>query len=152
MPDADLDDVVLAKPGPSKKARFAKPLSETQTTKLENGPVEPNTEKSKVWALRTFTDWCNKRNKPSATRDKCPQDLLEKPEAEELNFWLSCFVVEARCKDGEPYPACMLCLLLAGLLQYGRFKSKLCSNFMDKSDSRFSKLSGGCESVSRQLC
>ena len=28
-PDADLDDFVLAKPGPSKKARFAKPLSET---------------------------------------------------------------------------------------------------------------------------
>ena len=44
-PDADLDDFVLAKPGPSKKARFVKPLSETQMTDLEKGPVVPNTEK-----------------------------------------------------------------------------------------------------------
>ena len=58
-PDADL---VLAKPGPSKKARFAKPLSETQMTDLEKGPVVPNTEKSTAWALRTFTDWLNERN------------------------------------------------------------------------------------------
>ena len=54
------------------------------------------------------------------TGDKCPLDLLEKPEAEKLNSWLSCFVVEARRKDGEPYPARMLYLLLAGLLRYGR--------------------------------
>ena len=54
------------------------------------------------------------------TGDKCPLDLLEKPEAEKLNSWLSRFVVEAIRKDGEPYPARMLYLLLAGLLQYGR--------------------------------
>ena len=133
-PDADLDDFVLAKPGPSKKARFPKPLSEMQMTNLEKGPVVPNTEKSTAWALRTFNDWRNERNKQSATGDICPLDLLEKPEAEKLNFWLSRFVVEARCKDGEPYPARTLYLLLAGLLRYGRSKSKLCPNFMDKSD------------------
>ena len=74
LPDADLDDFVLAKPGPSKKAQFAKPLSEMQMTELEKGPVVPNTEKSTVWALRTFTDWRNKRNEQSATGDKCPLD------------------------------------------------------------------------------
>ena len=115
-PDADLDDFVLAKPGPSKKARFAKPLSETQMTDLEKGPVVPNTEKSTAWALKTFNDWCNERNKQSATGDICPLDLLEKPEAEKLNFWLSRFDVEARHKDGKPYPARTLYLLLAGLL------------------------------------
>ena len=56
-PNADLDDFALATPGPSKKARFAKPLSETQMTDLEKGPVVPNTEKSTAWALRTFNDW-----------------------------------------------------------------------------------------------
>ena len=77
--------------------------------------------------------------------------MLEKPEAQKLNFRLSRFVVKARRKDGEPYPARTLYLLLAGLLQYGRSKSKLCPNFMDKSDCHFSELSGVCESVSRQL-
>ena len=81
----------------------------------------------------------------------CPLDLLEKPEAEKLNFWLSCFVVEARRKDGEPYPVRTLYLLLAGLLRYGRSKSKLCPNLKDKSDCHFSELSRVCESVSRQL-
>ena len=126
--DPDLDDFVLAIPGPSKKARFAKPLSETQMTKLEKGPVVPNTEKGTAWALSTFTDWRNERNKQSATGDKCPLDLLEKPEAEKLNFWLFRFVVEARHKDGVPYPSRTLYLLLAGLLRYGRSKSKLCPN------------------------
>ena len=77
--------------------------------------------------------------------------MLEKPEAEKLNFWLSCFIVKVRRKDGEPYPARTLYLLLAGLLRYGGSKSKLCPNFMDESDCRFSELSGVCESVSRQL-
>ena len=104
VPDADLDDFV-AKPGPSEKARFAKPLSEMQMTDLEKGPVVPNTEKSTAWALRTFNDWHNERNKQSATGDICPLDLLKKPEAEKLNFWLSRFIVEVRRKDGEPYPA-----------------------------------------------
>ena len=88
VPETDLDDFVLAKPGPSKKARFAKPLIEVQMTELE-GPVVPNTEKSTAWALRTFTDWRNERNKQSATGDKCPVDLLESPEAEKLNFYLA---------------------------------------------------------------
>ena len=147
----DLDDFVLAKPGPSKKARFATPLSETKMMEIQKGPVVPNTEKSTAWALRTFTDWRNERNKQPATGDQCPTDLLENPEAEKLNFWLSRVVIEARRKDGEPYPARTLYLLLAGLLRYGRSKSKLCPNFMDKSDVRFSELSGVCETVSRQL-
>ena len=51
-------------------------------SELEKGPIMANTEKSTAWALRTFTDWRNERNKQSATEDKCPLDLLEKPEAE----------------------------------------------------------------------
>ena len=108
-------------------------------TDLEKGPVVPNTEKSTAWALRTFNDRRNERNKQSATGDICPLGLLEKPEAEKLNFWLSRFVVEVRRKDGEPYPAHTLYLLLAGLLRYGQSKSKLCPNFMDKSDCGFSE-------------
>ena len=84
--DPNLDDFVLAKPGPSKKARSSKPLSEMQMTELEKGPLVPNTEKSTAWALRTFTDWRNQRNKHAATGDECPLDLLENPEANKLNF------------------------------------------------------------------
>jgi len=77
-------------------------------------------------------------------------DLLENPDAEKLNYWLSHFIVEARRKDGELYPARTLYLLLAGLPCYGCSKSKLCPNFMDKSDHRFDELSGTCDSVAQQ--
>ena len=147
---ADLDDFV--KPKPSKKARFAKPLSDMQMADLEKGPTVPNTEKSTAWALRTFCDWRESRNQNGQHEEiRCPLDLLENAKAEELNHWLSRFVVEARHKDGEPYPARTLYLLLSGLLRYGHSKSKDFPNFMDKKDSRFSELSGVCESVSKQV-
>jgi len=117
---------------------------------IKKDPIVPNTENSTVWALRTFTDWCDERNKCSAIQAKCPLDLLENPDAEKLNYWLSHFIVEARRKDGELYPARTLYLLLAGLPCYGCSKSKLCPNFMDKSDHRFDELSGTCDSVAQQ--
>ena len=41
-----------------------------------------------------------------------------------LNLWLSRFVVEARWKDGEPYPRSIY-LLLSGLLRHGHSNPKL---------------------------
>ena len=58
--DADLDDFVT--PRPSKKPRFAKPLSKVQMEALEKGSVAPNTDKSTMWAVRTFEMWHNERN------------------------------------------------------------------------------------------
>ena len=49
-------------------------------------------------------------------KEKCRTD---QPDAEILNLWLSHFVVEARSKDGEPYPARSIYLLLSGLLRHG---------------------------------
>ena len=101
--------------------------------------------------MRTFTDWHDERNKCSAIQAKCPLDLLENPDPEKLNYWLSHFIVEARRKDSEPYPAWTLYLLLAGLLRYGHSKSKFCSIFMDKNDPHFDELSSTCDSVAQQL-
>ena len=149
--DSTTDSDFETKPGPYKKACFVKSLKEKQMSDLEKGPIMPNTEKSAAWALRTFTDWHYERNTCSAVHAKCPLDLLENPDAKKLNYWLSCFIMEARHKDSEPYPASTLYLLLACLLHYGRSKSKFCPNFMDKNDSRF-ELSGTCDSVAQQLC
>ena len=147
--DPDLDDFVI--PGPSKKPRFSKPLSKVQMKALEKDPVAPNTDKSTMWAVRTFDAWRDERNANSEMGEKCPLDLFEKPDEEKLNLWLSRFVVEARCQDGEPYPARSLYLLLSGLLRHGRSKSKTFPNFLDKKDQRFSELSGVCGSVAKQL-
>ena len=72
--------------------------------------------------------------------DQCPSDLLERPSAEKLNYWLSCFVVEYRRVDGQPYPSSTLYQLLAGLLRFSRSKSKDCPNFSGQERSKISRL------------
>ena len=99
--------------------------------------------------IEAFTDWRDERNKCSAIQAKCPLDLLQNPDSKKLNYWLSHFIVEA---IGEPYPARMHNLLLAGLLRYGHSKTKFCSNFMDKNDPHFDELSGTRDSIAQQLC
>ena len=67
---------------------------------------------------------------------ECPSDLLERPSAEKLNYWLSCFVVGRRV-DGQPYPSSTLYQLLAGLLRFSRSKSEDCpSDSVDVFQSR----------------
>ena len=77
--DPDLDDFVTTVP--SKKPRFAKPLSEMQMDVLEKGPVAPNTDKSTLWAVRTFDTW-RERNGNSQPKEMCPLDIFEKPDAD----------------------------------------------------------------------
>jgi hypothetical protein len=44
---------------------------------------------------------------------RCPEDLLERPDKGKLNHWLSRFVAEVRNKKGEPYTP--RTIVLAGL-------------------------------------
>ena len=94
-----------------------------------------------AWVLRTFADWRDERNKCSAIQARCPLGLLENPDAKKLNCWLSHFIVEARRKDAWWVVRTRRLYVLAALLSYGRSKSKLCPNLMDKNDPCF-ELSG----------
>ena len=96
------------------------------------GFTPQNTTKTTDWALRVFQEWQKQRD-----GDQCPSDLLESPSAEKLNYWLSCFVIECRRVDGQPYPSSTLYQLLAGLFRFSRSKSEDFPNFLDKKDPRF---------------
>ena len=87
---------------PAKKCRFSSPHSPTSMEKICEGYVPKNTSKSTSWAQRVFRAWREQRNERKD--DKCPETLLEEPQVELLNFWLSRFVMEARGEDGKPYP------------------------------------------------
>ena len=145
-PDADLDDFVLAKPGPpydllshwvKHKWPSWRRVPLCQTLKKYSVGVE-DLHWLVQWEKQAVGYW---RQMSTGFAGKA-RSWEAKFLAISLRRW---------SQDGEPHPACMLYLLLAGQLRYGRSKSKLCSNFMDKSDSSFSELSGVCESVSRQL-
>jgi len=56
--------------------------------------------------MRVFQEWKAERSKG---------DLLDNPDIQNLNYWLSRFVTEIRKQDGQPYPPRTIHQILAGL-------------------------------------
>ncbi|XP_064384924.1 zinc finger MYM-type protein 2-like isoform X2 [Halichondria panicea] len=84
--------------------------------------------------------------------NKCPEDLLVKMDPEQLNHWLSIFIVETRKVTGEPYPPTTIHSILSGILRYMRsLDAKKCPNFFAKKDPRFQTFHNTMDSVFREL-
>ncbi len=128
-------------------SRFAHVTSDDMCS-FSAGYVPPNTEKCTKWSLKVFGDWIASRK---GSDDECPVDLLVKQTPEELNNWLSRFVVEVRRNDGCPYPPRTIHQILSGILRHMRSINPMCPNILDRKDGRFRKISGSCEVVFRQL-
>ena len=76
--------------------------------------------------MRAFEQWGHQWNEKSS--EECPLDLLEKPITDSLNLCLPRFMVEARRKDGKPYPPSSISNLLAGLYHYSKECDHDCPN------------------------
>ena len=71
---------------------------------------------------------------------RCPENLLERPDKGKLNHWLSRFLAEVCNKKGEPYTPHTIHQLLAAA-----------PKFLDKDESCFHELRGTCDNVYRDL-
>ena len=60
--------------------------------------------------------------------------------ADDLNYWLSLYVVETCNKKGEPYPPSTLYQLLTGLHRHALTINPHAFNFLDKNNRAFRKL------------
>ncbi len=102
-------------------SRFAVPVTEKDILEKLKGTIPPATRKSTAWAANTWGEWAKSRKALN-----CHGDESEVPprlsiiKNEELNFWLSRFVLEARNKKGEPYEGGTLYSLCAGLQRFIR--------------------------------
>jgi hypothetical protein len=98
--------------------------------------------------MRVFVMWRDERNKRSS--EQCPENLLMEPTAEQLNYWLSRFVVEVRHEDGKPY----LLASISGLYRFSKSScptGTVCPNFMDRKDPLFRDLTGAMQVRYREL-
>ena len=89
------------------KKRFGSPLKDNDMKTVMKGHVPPNTQKNTLWALNCFREWMltrNERAQRDGNEDRCPEDLFDNPDAQNLNKWIPRFVTEVRNKKGEPYP------------------------------------------------
>lgn len=123
-------------PGPSKKCRFASPLSEKQIEEFCQPSIPKNTQRNTSGVVSVFKEWCNYRNKDPHTTKRCPEDLLQTSyPTTVVDYWLAMFVLEARRKYGDFYPGNTLQNLLAALFQTmkGNLSPLNVVNFIDKS-------------------
>lgn len=97
-----------------------------------------NTSRSTKWALKTFESWCDAHNVDRGV-ESVPPNLLTVPDIDQLNKFLSHFVVEARKANGEKYPPATLHQILCNIM---REITPDCPKFLNKMDKRFHKLHG----------
>lgn len=107
--------------------RFGPPLSEDDIDTIKQSFESKNTRKNTNWSMTTFQEW--RKHRMEITGAFIP-DLVEMNEIE-MNEWMTRFVLEARRKDGAPYPPRSLYQLYVGLLRYNREKGND-SNFLDE--------------------
>ena len=104
------------------------------------------------WAMSCFQEWKSARNRKSTEEDKrqCPEDLLENPNINELNYWIPRLVVKVWNKKGEPYPPRTIHQILAGLQRYMLAKNPSAPTFFDKGETYFSEICGKSIGISAQ--
>ena len=100
--------------------RFQKVVSESELKRMNSERVPDNTRRSTKWAVKVWSNWANSQKEKVDTlleKYKTIPELLNCP-AEQLDFWLCRFIVEARKEDGKSYPTllCVICLAVAPLL------------------------------------
>ena len=84
----------------SNKKRFAFTDEDVASITMLKPPT--TTTHATQWALRNFQDWMQSRNtmSPSCT---VPLDILDSPDTESLNKWLSYYIIETCNCKGENY-------------------------------------------------
>ena len=108
-----------------------------------------NTAYSTKWALRNYRDWVQQRN--SHSDQKVPEALLTSGSAQQLDHWLSFYVLETRNSKGNSYPPKTLYQLFSGLLRHMRTVNPNAPNFLDKSNHTFRKLHNVIDNLFKEL-
>ena len=150
---SDSDDDFKENAPPRKKGKGSQRFQVISERKLEELTViqhPKNTDYSTKWALRNFEEW-RKHRSSLYPETPVPCNLLQSGLPEELNTWLSYYVVETRNSKGDPYPPKTIYQLLTGLLRYMRDNNAHTPNFLDKKDTRFKRLHTVLDNHFKQL-
>ena len=136
---------------PSGSKHFLK-MSEKDMASISKRFVPPNTQKNTGWAISCFREWRSVHNASKVEGERlCRNDLLENPEADDLNYGLARFVAELRNQSGEPYSPRSIHQILCGVQRYNLEINPTAPRIMDKDDPRFQVLRSACDNVFRQL-
>ena len=139
--DEEIDEAVHIRGGGAtadvinKKPRFDF-TTEREIDNLSVAKPPKTTAYSTSWALRNYEAWQTTRNSAHPELP-VPDNLLTSGSEEDLNHWLSFYIVETKKSNGESYPPKTLYQLLTGLLRHSRSRNSLTPNFLDKANPAF---------------
>ncbi|PFX15305.1 Zinc finger MYM-type protein 3 [Stylophora pistillata] len=113
-------------------------VDDEELEKRKESRIPPNTRINTSWAVRAWSEWALERNgmiaikgETGITLPEVNPDILNITHNEEVNYWLSKFVVEVRKKKdpGTFYPPNTLYQLCCGLQRYMRDNGRPELNF-----------------------
>ena len=95
-------------------SRFGPLVSASDIVSRQKASVPANTRKNSNWAMNVWRDWAEYRSKQNPS--DAPSYILTMG-VNDVDKWLSRFVLEVRRKDGKVYPPNSLHQLCCGLLR-----------------------------------
>ena len=101
--------------------RFGPVVGEDELCTAVSESVPKKTREHTKWCVDTWSEWrLHRISIAKADSEKPPN--LEEMTNEQLNYWLSCFVMEVRRKDGSEYVGTTIHGLVCGLQRHLRAK------------------------------
>ena len=138
-----------------KKRRFGEPVTDKEIEERKATAVPKKTQHDTMYCVRVFDEWRESRYKET----RVAIAPLIQLSIEELNRYLSAFVLEARKQDGSFYLSDSLMHIVAGLMRYLRwngqpdidlFKQPSFSEFRRCLDAEMKRLKASGESCRKK--
>ena len=133
-----LDFSPVQTPSTSSSSRFAPLKTDSEVEQAKASAVPLNTRKNTNWAVNIWKDWSQHRCQATSSITEWPVHLFI-AQPQELDHWLSKFVLEAQKANGEPYPPDTLYGVCTGLLRYIRERRPEINIFKDPQYAGFQR-------------
>ena len=111
-----------------KKNRFSNPVSSTEFKKRISDRIPAKTKSSTNWSLNVRQTWAENRNCNPITATEhytCVPVDMKSADLQQMDFWVSRFIMECKRQDGSPYPPNTLMNLTKGIQHYLRENGRL---------------------------
>ena len=103
----------------AQSSRFASPVNDATEEQLRYTRIPEKTKSATAWGIRVWSEWATARASKGETAGRAPVDtLLLQMQVEDLAYWMSKFVLEARKTDGSEYPPKTLYAIVCSFKRY----------------------------------
>ena len=124
-----------------KHSQFKKPVTTNDIEQREYDRIPKKTWQSTAWSVNVYCTWARHRNNQIDTLQDDYQSVpvdFQTSTVEEINYWLTRFILEVMRSDGNPYPANTLYNISARLLRhYWDDLNRYDLNILSKDDADF---------------